>query len=459
MSVKQNQWNLFDTEACTRCGECFHKCPEMSLPLEIAKQEINALIDGQDSKHVLYHCTTCFSCNLICPHDCKPYELILQRWNELYWKRGAPPIYRFVCPTMESNIWQMLEVLMPEDEKVEVQKWMNQDLKEEVLLIGNYTHLFSFIIGNSKLLDYFTPVDLLDQWECGAYLYQGGYLDVVKEIGKNCKSTFDSHGVKTVVPFLDAVQYMIDTIHSKEMDVKFNQKIINFNKWILDKIENGDLIFQKKLDFKVTIHDNCYSKADGGLYWNTARDLIKKTGCEIIEMEHIKENALCCGFGAGASWKNKNRIVFDILAGAKRKYEEAEATGADAIVTYCGGCLYLLWAANELFSSNLKVFHSIELVRMALGEKIDINQKMHKKRAWDIITIISYHIFKGLSKDPFRIEDLEFTEEKWKQKKFRFLRFMRWCFRSRVIQFLFRKIFGFLLPRMKTKREWENDGE
>jgi len=45
-----------------------------------------------------------------------------------------------------------------------------------VLLVGSYTHLFPFIIGGSKLLSYFKPIDRIDQWEGGAYLYQGGYL-------------------------------------------------------------------------------------------------------------------------------------------------------------------------------------------------------------------------------------------------------------------------------------------
>jgi len=39
--------------------------------------------------------------------------------------------------------------------------------------------------------------------------------------------------------------------------------------------------------------------------------------------------------------------------------------GADAPVTYCGGCLYLLRAARELFGYNIPIFHSMELVRYA----------------------------------------------------------------------------------------------
>ena len=54
----------FDDPACVRCGECLHHCPELHLPKDVAKEEIEALRRGEDGRFVLRHCTTCFSCNL-----------------------------------------------------------------------------------------------------------------------------------------------------------------------------------------------------------------------------------------------------------------------------------------------------------------------------------------------------------------------------------------------------------
>lgn len=456
MVIQKNEnWQLFNESKCTQCGDCFHLCPEMKLPVDIAKKEIKALIQYEKSEYVLYHCTTCFSCNLICPNDCKPYELILQNWNKRYWQRGAPQIYRFVCPTLDKNIWQMLMALMQKDEKERIKKWMTQKPTDTIFLVGNYTHLLSFIIDDSKLLKYFTPVDLIDHWESGAYLFQGGYLDVVKQIGANCKNFFDNNGVKNIVTMLDAVEYMMNVAHPTETGVKFNQNIISMNKWLLDKLNDGTIKFEKQLDMKVTVHDNCYSKANGELYWNTAREIIKRTGCKIIEMEHIKENALCCGFGKGASSKKNFSIPFNILACTQIKFKEAEKTDADALVTYCGGCLYLLWAAKVLFNSKLKVFHSIELVRLALGEDVDIEQKEHIERAWDVITIITYHLLLSLFKRRFYIDKLTFEESPFKEKKFLFLRFMRKMLSLKFMRAIYRKMFLIMLKTFKTKRTWE----
>ena len=345
MKVIPRNETVFNESLCTKCGECFHKCPELKLPLEIAKQEINNLIEGKTSHYVLSHCTTCFSCNILCPNDCKPYQLILERWNDLYKQRGAPPIYRFVCPTLEHNLWQMLQVFMTKEEQILVKRWMTQTPKESILLIGNYLHLLPFVFGNSRILENFTPVDLLDHWECGAYLYQGGYLNVVKHIAEKCKQDFKEWGVKQIVPALDAVHWMLTSVHPDEMGVSHNCSIINFHDLLLDKIQQGEILLRKELKMNTTVHDNCFSKAGGGKYWDSPRQILELSGCKIVEMKHNRAQSLCCGFGSGASWKNPLRIIFDILIVSERKFQEAEATRADAMVTYCGGCLYLLWAS------------------------------------------------------------------------------------------------------------------
>jgi len=444
---------VFNTEACTLCGDCFNKCPELNLPLDLAKKEIANLINGKTDGHVLAHCTTCFSCNHYCPHDCKPYQLILERWNGLYNKRGAPPIYRFVCPTMESNIWQMLDALMKPEEMEWTRDWISREPKGDVLLIGNYVHLLPFVVGKSRLLDLITPIDLIDHWECGAYLYQGGYLDVVKNIAEKCRADFNKWDVKTVIPMIDAVHWMMTNVIPNEMNVNLDIEIENFHQWFLDKIDAGDIELTKNLGLRVTVHDNCYSKGGGDPYWDRPRRLLKLAGCEIIEMEHIREDALCCGFGAGASWVRPIAILYDIMAVAKKKFEEAEATSAEAMVSYCGGCLYLLWTAKVLFESKIDVYHLVEIQRMAMGETINY-PKDHYKRAWDLIAIITYHSIMSLWGKPFMIDEGSLNNYPLAPKKFLLLKVLRKLLDISIVQTLFKKGFQIMVPILKSKRRF-----
>lgn len=452
--VSTNRISGFREDLCNLCGECLHLCPVLKLPLNKAKQEIKSLIEGKESKYVLSKCNTCFSCNFYCPQNANPYQLILERWNDSYKKRGAPPLYKFVCPTETPNIWQLLNIFLSNQEQKWISDWMNFTPKtdDNLLVIGNYTHLFPFIIGGSKLLEYFKPIDLIDHWEGGAYLYQGGYLDIVQEIAKKCKNDFEKWNVKNIAHTLDAVEYIFSEVHKNEMRVTHNQNFINFNDWMQNSLETGKIPIVNKVNFSVTIHDNCYSKASGGKYWTPPRKILEICGCEIKEMEHIKENSLCCGFGAGASWVKNISIPFDIISEGRKKFKEAEETGADALVSYCGGCIYLLWATRELIGSKIDLYHIIEIVRMAMGEQLEYPE-IHIKRAWDIIAIITYQLIISILQKNFFIKQISFdkTKSTFKPNRHLLLRTIRLLFRIHPIRKIFRKLFLVQMTILKTR--------
>ncbi|MFW9902185.1 MAG: (Fe-S)-binding protein [Candidatus Thorarchaeota archaeon] len=444
----------FREDLCNLCGECLHQCPVLQLPIEEAKVEIKNLIEGKESKYALTKCTTCFSCNLYCPQNANPYNLILERWNDLYKKRAAPPLYQFVCPTEQNNIWQLLNIFLSNQERRWIHKWFNYIPKtnDTPLLIGNYTHLFPFILGGSKLLEYFTPIDRIDQWEGGAYLYQGGYLDVVQRIAQRTKIDFDNWGVKKVVACLDAVEYIFKDVHPKEMGVVHTQEFINFNQWLLDNINSGEIQLKNKVNIEVTVHDNCYSKTLDGAYWEVPRALLNICGCHIKEMKHNRKNSLCCGFGAGASWVKNLSIIFDIMSEGFKKFNEAEETGAKALISYCGGCIYLLWATKELKRSKIDIYHIIEIVRMAMGEKLNY-PKDHKKRAWDIIAIMTYSLFLSMLKKNFFISKITYDKElsTFKPRKYRLLKLIRFTLNLSAIRYIFSNFFLILMKILKTR--------
>lgn len=447
----------FDLQACTRCGACFEQCPQLHLPHDRAVRAIEALIarDVDGAADVLYHCTTCFSCNLLCPHDCHPYQLILANWNALYRRRGAPPIYELVCPTRPGNIWEMLFALAPAREVRRLDRWMDaaKQPKTAVLLVGNLAHLVSFILEESALLDHFTPLDLVDQWELGGYLYQGGYLDVVRRIGERAARDFTRWGVQTVVPVLDAVHWMMTAVHPREMGVHFPQRIVNFHEWLLERLDEGAVTFTRPVDLTVTVHDNCFSKAGGGRYWDPPREILRRAGCQIVEMAHHRARSLCCGFGHGASWTRNVPIPFDILRTARIKFREAEATGASALISYCGGCLYLLWAAKVLFKSPLKVLHTLEVARLAMGEPVDItHQRVHVARAWDVIAIITYKLVAGLVRPNFWIRAISFDDRPLdRSKRYPLLQLLRRLLAVPLVQELYRLVFRGLLRVLATR--------
>jgi ferredoxin len=105
----------FDRSRCTLCGECFHRCPVMGLPLDRARQEMERLQAGQRSP-MLRRCTSCQACNSICPEDCRPANLILDRWHEAYQREGLPARAAYFLPHARPSFRTDILARLPADE-------------------------------------------------------------------------------------------------------------------------------------------------------------------------------------------------------------------------------------------------------------------------------------------------------------------------------------------------------
>ena len=120
-----NFYSAFNEDACTLCGECFHKCPVMLLPIEESIKEMERLKKGEHTERVLKECQSCFSCNFICPENAYPASIILRRWNEQYKKEGLRKRGKYFMtlyphyPNFRSYVMEHL----PESTKELVKQW------------------------------------------------------------------------------------------------------------------------------------------------------------------------------------------------------------------------------------------------------------------------------------------------------------------------------------------------
>ena len=388
-----------------------------------AKNAITELIsgtEGKNAKKVLSKCSSCFSCNTFCKKSADPYYLILERWNDLYKQTGAPPIFKFVCPNQKHNAWTMLNSLATKDELNLFATWeanerdiINATAKprtKKPLILGNYGHLFPHIT-DSPLFDNFDIIDPIGHWESGAYLTQAGYSEVVENIGGMVRDFYDSLGDGEIYILTDAVNLLMNDLKPDIYGIEADTH--SFTYTLRDAVGGketvfGKVEFTKKLSMKLAIHDSCYAKAGGDEIFDAAREIVKATGAEVVELEHIRYDSLCCGFGRGAAAIPKVKVPFEIMKGAMRKLREAEDAGADGLVTYCTGCMYLLWSARELMGSSLGIYHISEPVTMAIStgkyKYHDLTRQV--ERAWDIIAQITYTYTKSLFQGKFKIGDV-----------------------------------------------------
>ena len=116
---------------------------------------------------------------------------------------------------------------------------------------------------------------------------------------------------------------------------------------------------------KVTYHDPCHlgrHLGDEGLYDAPRNVLQSLPGIELAEMERHRENAWCCGAGAGVSQSDTDMALWT----AHERLQEAAATGAEALVTACPWCERNFKDALAEYGGDIKIYDIAELARRAL---------------------------------------------------------------------------------------------
>jgi Fe-S oxidoreductase len=380
----------FDSSGiCKLCGTCLSACPVLNLEGDRAIAEKQRLNSGQPSM-VLEKCTTCLSCDLYCPNGCDPYEMILLRWNERYHKKGLPALARMVMPGDPVSIWRQLYPLMPPDEQELIKNWRTRSGKSgrDILLTGCFS-AFSPYLTMTPLLAGLTPYGDERNWCSGGHIYQLGLLDVVEQVGLRLQDVFNELKPAKVVTMMAAEYAMLGKILPQRFNTSFDFEVVPLEHYLLDRLRSGQLKLDSPVNKRVAIHDNCFSKAAGDVVWSPVRELVQACGVTTIEMQHNREDALCCGFGAAAGRFD----LFDLVEQGKKRLAEAEATGAEYLIVYCAACYFIFSVVRELVGSKLEIYHMLELLDMAQGR-----QPPHRtrRRAFNIIAIMSANITRML---------------------------------------------------------------
>ncbi len=149
----------------------------------------------------------------------------------------------------------------------------------------------------------------------------------------------------------------------------------------------------KQVDMTVTYHDPCHlgRLSEPWIAWNGVqrerhmrvydpprtlrrgthgvyeppRDLLESIpGVKLVEMERIREYAWCCGAGGGVRESNPEFARWT----AAERMREAEATGAEALVTACPHCVQNLAGIGDLSGGRgrLEVCDVVEILDKAI---------------------------------------------------------------------------------------------
>jgi Fe-S oxidoreductase len=232
-----------------------------------------------------------------------------------------------------------------------------------------------------------------DEVCCGGRAYEWGYQGELVKYAEHNTENWKNFGIKRVVTSCacgyQAFKVLYDKIGLRQDGIE----ILHISQYLERLIREGKLKPRKDVPMTVTYHDPCHlgRLAEPWVHWNgkevkvmgqyishdppkefrrgangvyePPRNVIKSIpGLTLVEMDRIREYALCCGAGGGV----KEAYPDFALWTADARIEESENTGAEAIVTACPHCVHNLQEAIDEKDHKIKVYNILDLVDQSI---------------------------------------------------------------------------------------------
>jgi len=353
----------FDRQGCTLCGECFHRCPVMGLPLEQAQQEMERLLAGEDPA-VLRRCTSCLACNRFCPEDCRPANLILDRWHEAYLREGLPARAAYFLPHARPNFRTDILARMPPGERATVARW-RRDVPAREFLYAGCNLITTPYLTSSRLFRGMEIRGGLD-YCCGEMLFRMGLYEALEQVARRLSRWVRRLGAERVylvcTAGLNMLRNVLPLFGADFSGIAFEP----FLPLLLARLRGGDLS-ARPLDLAVTVQDSCHARVVEPAFSDLPRGVLEAIGVEVREAPHQRNEGLCCGIGGGFSHASAYHPV-DLLLSARATSRDHRRQPAGATCVYCSGCLEMMSVARFADPNRRPVYHLLELVQLAIGE-------------------------------------------------------------------------------------------
>jgi Fe-S oxidoreductase len=341
--------------ACSQCGYCVDECDQYygrGWESQTSRGKwyfLRELMAGrvrwnQKMVDAVLACTTCELCNVRCCLDLPIEPSWLKLRGQLIHEEGRltfPP-FEIMRASLrkELNIWAAYRVDRP--------RWMPEDKREklperaEVAYFPGCTASFveHDIAQATACLLTKAGVEFTylghDEACCGIPMLVSGLWDAWEEILRHNVEAMRARGAKTVVTSCPACWLVWHTLYPEwaaKLGIDYPFETKHWSEMVAEQIAAGQMAFDHTLDMKVTWHDSCHMGRAGKIY-DAPRQVIQAIpGVELVEMEHNRQEAHCCG--------SVLSLVADPPAAARigdLRLREAEATGAEALVASCPCC-------------------------------------------------------------------------------------------------------------------------
>lgn len=364
---------------CLECSKCTSICPVARYDPSYSPRSVieNAVLDlgsenTQDKK--LFSCLSCYACSLRCPSEVD-YPAFMRKVRAAAFQVGESG-----CPAHGGFLHSVARLMSRSPNKQKRLGWLTEkhrisDRSETLFFVGcapYFEPVFGYLgvrtlditEASLEILNHsgVEPMLLSDEKCCGHDALWTGDVATFRRLAEHNAKLIREAGVKRIV-FSCPEGYRTLKLDYPEYGFELNCELLHISEFIAEQMEEGRLKF-RSLSRKVTYQDPCRLGRHLGVYDSPRRVLEGIPGLELLEMEKNRECALCCGTSAFTNC--------DIYSHEMRveRLREAEATGAEVLVTSCPKCqVHFECAMNdrsELKAADINI-EVMDLTRLVAG--------------------------------------------------------------------------------------------
>ncbi|MCX7966331.1 MAG: heterodisulfide reductase-related iron-sulfur binding cluster [Syntrophorhabdaceae bacterium] len=353
---------IFDLDACTRCGRCQDLCPAYNTEKPLSPKQFiqdlkaeweraaegkkteDGLIDNVIQEETIWSCTACLACQVNCPVSIPTFDknIELRRYltltlskttseTRLLFKNLQQKVDPYGMGKRQRTEWiEGLDIKMIGEEEVEYLYWVGcvaslDDRNRKV------AKAFSKILTTAGV-----SFGILGQEEtcCGDPARRCGNEDLYLGIAQGNVELLKELGIKKIIT---TCPHCYHTIKNEYPQIGGDFEVYHQSEFIWKLIKEGKLKINPVIEGTITFHDPCYLGRVNRIFDEPRNVIAQAKQGSLIEMERHHDRSFCCGGGGGRIWMEEHHKRIN-----HARIEEAIAISANTVVTACPYCLIMM---------------------------------------------------------------------------------------------------------------------
>ena len=353
---------IFDLDACTRCGRCQDLCPAYNTEKPLSPKQFiqdlkaewerhcsgvkneDGMIDTAIKEDTLWSCTACLACQVNCPVSIPTFDknIEMRRYLTLTLsKTTSDTKLLFKNLQKNSNPYGMgkkerlgwtegLDIKNVAEHEVEYLYWVgcvaslddrNRKVARSFATILNQAGVSFGILGQ-------------DEACCGDPARRCGNEEQYLGTAESNVELLKELGIKKIIT---TCPHCYTTLKKEYAQIGGSFEVYHQSEFIWKLISEGKLKVNPDLEGKVTFHDPCYLGRANGIF-DAPRNVVEKASKGTFqEMGRNHNRSFCCGGGGGGMWMEEHHKRIN-----HARIDEAIEISASTVVTACPYCLIMM---------------------------------------------------------------------------------------------------------------------